>query len=688
MASSANGMIRTGLIGAGQISEFHVRALKRLPNVHIIGVADLDEARAHALAERHHLPATFGSVGDLLREQPDVVHVLTPPSVHADNVLDALKHGCHVMVEKPLATSVEDCDRIAAAAKASGKKVCVDHSLLRDPFVEGAMKIVRSGAIGEVVGVDHLRSEFYAPYRGGPLPEQYRDGGFPFRDIGVHSLYLLEAFLGRICDVTLQLGLPENDGKPRYKDWRAVAQCERGMGHIYLSWNVSPLQNVIIIHGTRGVVRADIVGMSVTARKKGRLPDHAERILNSVNEGRRMMTQVTGNVFRVLRKKLLHYHGLQMLVGEFYESIATGADSPVSVEQSRNIVDWTERIARQADRKKEEFAARFAKRGTAEILVTGATGFIGNHLLRRLLAEGDRVRILVRRSPAKDILDNPNVEVFLGDLGSADAVDSAMGGIREVYHLGATVEGWAEDFECGTIVGTRNIVDSCVKHKVEKLIYMSSLSVFHTAAARNGVAITEDWPFEPHPERRGLYSQTKLEAERIVSDAVRSHGLPAVILRPGEVMGPDKVFLSGAVGREVGNRIIVLGNGKSVVPLIWVEDLVDAVLLAGNNGAFDGSAFNLVDPEEVTQDELAKHYASLNGEKKKTLHLPLLMLYPAAAGLTIAMRTLGRDAPITPYRLRSAIGSRRFDCSAARDSLGWAPRVGIRRSMETMLHNG
>ncbi len=688
MASSSSKMIKAGLIGAGNISEFHVRALKRLNNVSIVGVADIDETRARDLAKQYDLPASFSSLDDLLREGPDVVHVLTPPSAHAENVIKALKHGCHVMVEKPLATSVEDCDRIAEAAKSADKLVCVDHSLLRDPFVVQALEIVRSGAIGDVVSVDHLRSEFYEPYRGGRLPDQYRDGGFPFRDIGVHSLYMLEALLGKVQDATLQLGSLENDGCPRCKEWRVLAQCERGIGHVYLSWNVSPLQNVFIIHGTQGVIRADIVGMSVTARKKGRLPGAAERILNSVNEGRRMMTQVTGNVLRVLRKKLLQNHGLQILVGDFYEAIAAKGDAPVSVSDARNVIDWTERIATQADREKEAYSSRFAQTGTAKILLTGATGFIGNHLLKGLLKDDQRARILVRRTPSAEIVNNSQVETFLGDLGNAEDVDRAMQGIEKVYHLGATVEGWAEEFQCGTIVGTQNIVDSCLKHGVEKLIYMSSLSVIDAAsAARNGKPVKEDFPFEPHPDRRGLYTQTKLDAEHMVTEAVKSSGLRAVILRPGEVMGPDKLFLSGAVGREAAGRVIVLGGGKSVVPLIWVEDLVDAILAAAKSDVCDGAAFTLVDPEEVTQDELARHYLQARGQKPRLAHFPLFALYPAALGLKIALGLLGKQSPITPYRLSSALGSRRFDCTAAKQQLGWEPRIGIRAGLATMLES-
>jgi nucleoside-diphosphate-sugar epimerase len=316
--------------------------------------------------------------------------------------------------------------------------------------------------------------------------------------------------------------------------------------------------------------------------------------------------------------------------------------------------------------------------------VTGATGFIGRHLLRRLLAERDRVRILVRHNPGEDWMHNDRVEVFLGNLGNPEDVDRAVRGMSEVFHLGAAIEGWAEDFQCATTAGTRHIVDSVLCHGVDKLIYMSSLSVIHAAAARNGASIAEDWPLEPYPESRGLYSQTKLEAERIVSDAVRSRGLRSVILRPGEVVGPDRPFLSGAVAIETGKRLVVLGNGRFTLPLIWVEDLVDAILAAANSNRFDGTVLHLVDPAQLSQDEIAKYYLGAIGKRKRIVHAPLSLLYTAAFGANTVFRLLGRSAPLTPYRLRSAIGSRSFDCSAAAEKLGWKPRMGARHGLEAM----
>ena len=198
------GKLRAGLVGAGTICESHLRALKRVNDVDIVGIADIDEDRTGEMAKQFGVPQAFSSLSSLLQAKPNVIHVLTPPHAHSENVVEALRGGCHVFVEKPLATSTDDCDRIAVESQVANRQVCVGHSLLRDPFVVRALDIVRSGTVGNVVGVDHFRSQLYPPYAGGPLPYQYQEGGFPFRDLGVHSLYLLQAFLGPINDAVLR----------------------------------------------------------------------------------------------------------------------------------------------------------------------------------------------------------------------------------------------------------------------------------------------------------------------------------------------------------------------------------------------------------------------------------------------------------------------------------------------------
>src|SRR5579871_1623091 len=125
---------RVGLIGAGYISEFHIAALRRLPQVELLGLCDIDAARAAATAEKFKV-AVFASMTDLVKAGANVIHILTPPHTHTQLSLQALELGCHVLVEKPLAEDAEECERVRATAAAKGLQVCVNHSLLYDPQV-------------------------------------------------------------------------------------------------------------------------------------------------------------------------------------------------------------------------------------------------------------------------------------------------------------------------------------------------------------------------------------------------------------------------------------------------------------------------------------------------------------------------------------------------------------------------
>ena len=170
-----------GMVGAGNISEFHVYAVKALPDlVELVGVTDLDAARANATAEKVGTK-TFASLDALVAAGANVIHVLTPPAAHVPVALAALERGCHVLIEKPIAEDEAEGRKVSELAKKKGLTVSVNHSLLFDPQVKRALDAVRAGALGQVVSVDILRGSEYPPYAGGPLPPWYRSAGYPFR---------------------------------------------------------------------------------------------------------------------------------------------------------------------------------------------------------------------------------------------------------------------------------------------------------------------------------------------------------------------------------------------------------------------------------------------------------------------------------------------------------------------------
>jgi predicted dehydrogenase/nucleoside-diphosphate-sugar epimerase len=660
---------RVGLVGAGAIAEHHVAALRRVPGVELVGVTDLDAGRARAFAEKHGTRA-HASLEALREAGADVVHVLTPPDSHAAVALAALELGCDVLVEKPLATSVEDCERVRAAAERLGRRVSVNHSLLFDPNVVRALEVVRSGKLGRVVSVDILRGSAYPPYRGGPLPPQYRSAGYPFRDLGVHALYLFEAFLGPIQDVNALWESKGGDPNLAFDEWRALVRCREGVGQLQLSWNVKPMQSQIIVQGTRGVLRADLFLMFQARRAALPLPKPIERVVNALTDSIQPLIDVPAGVLKFAAGAIKPYHGLHDLVAAFYASLDGARPLPVTVREATSAVRWVEKVARAADADHAQRLARLPHGEAADVLVTGASGALGEQIVRRLVGGGRKVRVFVRRTPP----DLPaGVDVALGDLGDPDAVDRAVRGARAVVHAGAAMKGGWEEHERATVVGTRNVVAACERHGVTKLVHISSMSV-NDWAGRDGGVLSESTPYEPRPDDRGHYTRAKLEAEKIVRGAVAEQGLPAVILRPGQIFGGRLPLLTGAVARRVGKIWLVLGDGQLHLPLVYVDDVVDAVTAALDGPLAGGEVIQLVDPHGMTQNQALA--VTLPGDVR-IVHLPRALVFAAGRLSEPVLAALGRKSPVSAYRLRSALARVGFESESARDRLHWEPRVGV-----------
>jgi 2-alkyl-3-oxoalkanoate reductase len=675
----SKGILRVGLVGAGYVAAYHARALRSLADVEIVGVADPDEMRAKALASEFNIPRIYPSLDAMAEAQPQVIHVLTPPAYHAPLVLQALDMGCHVFVEKPMAETVADCDRMIERARQKGLVLSVNHSARLDPIVLEALEMIRNGACGEVTSADFLRSSDYAAYSGGPsVPPHFRNGSYPFQDLGVHGLYLLEAFLGPIERADIRYyasGL--GDANLVFDEWHGLVECARGVGHLYISWNVRPMQNEIIVHGTRGVLHVDCYLQTISLRKTYPAPKPIQRILGTGLNSLAMLWKVTANTVRFVTGSLKPSPGIHLSVVKFYEALRKGEAPPVSAEEGRRVIGILEDVSRRADADKLEYLAERPPAQQPRILVTGANGFLGRALVRRLRQTGEPIRLLVRRPPAT--APEEGIHLVYGDLGNPAVVDRAMEGIDVVYHVGAAMKGGPFEFQAGTIWGTRNVVDACARHRVRRLVHVSSMSVLQHAGHKDD-PVNESSPYEAFPERRGLYTQTKLEAEKMVLDAVREGRIDAVVLRPGQIYGPgaEKFPPSGTIG--LAGRWLVVGPGKHHVPFVYVDNVVDAMLLASGENVANGSVFQLVDPEPIRQNEYVD-YVRRSGHPVKAMNVPAWLLSLASVGVELLGKLLKRPVPLTPYRVKSIAPLWPCDCSAAYTKLGWKPAVGLKEGL-------
>lgn len=668
---------KVGMVGAGNICEFHVAAVKKLaPAVELIGVADLDGERAARNAAAWGTTA-FPDLAALIAAGANVIHVLTPPSSHAAIATAALEAGCHVLVEKPVAEDADQARALAALAAQKGLTISVNHSLLYDPQIVRALDQVRSGALGEIVSVDILRGSEYPPYEGGPLPPWYRDAGYPFRDIGVHCLYLIQELLGPIEDVEAEWRSLGGDPNLAFDEWRALVRCRRGLGQFQLTYNTRPLQSQLIIHGTKGVLRVDLFAMFHGKRSSTPLPKAAERLVNAFADSIQPLIDVPINVWKFVRKDIQAYQGLRDLVTAFYAKLAAGEPPPVAVADAAEVVHWVEHVARAADADHTAQLARFPLADRVPFLVTGASGSLGKAIVRRLRADGHRVRVFQRRIPevaAEGIAGD--IEYAFGNLGDPVAVDRAVRGAEVVIHCGAAMKGGWPEHKGGTVVGTGNVIAACRAHGVRQLVHISSMSVVDWAGSDRGETMTEAAAVEPRPDERGAYTRAKLEAEQLVL-AAAAGGLPVVILRPGQIFGGGIALINGAVARNAGGRWLVLGNGKLELPLVYIDDVVDAVLAAVAKQLTGGELIQLIDPEHLTQEDVL----ALAGGTRPILRVPRAVVFALGKLSEYPLGALGRQSPVAVYRMKSALSRIHYESDRARTLLDWRPRVGVREGI-------
>jgi predicted dehydrogenase/nucleoside-diphosphate-sugar epimerase len=661
------------MVGAGNICEFHVAAVKKLsPEVELIGITDLDAARATANAEKWGTKA-YADLDALVAAGANVIHVLTPPFAHGKVARQALERGCHVLIEKPITEDVEEARAIGALARQKGLTASVNHSLLYDPQVKKALDAVAAGALGQVVSVDILRGSEYPPYEGGPLPPWYRDAGYPFRDIGVHCLYLMQALLGPIEGVDAEWSSLGGDPNLAFDEWRTVVRCARGLGQFQLTYNTRPMQSQLIIHGTKGVLRVDLFAMFHGKRANTPLPKAAERLVNAFVDSIGPMIDVPINVWKFVRKEVQAYQGLRDLVTEFYRRLADGEPPPVAVEDAAQVVEWVEKVARAADADHQRRLAPFQLGDQVKYLVTGASGSLGKATVKRLRAEGHKVRVFQRRIPSKP---EDGLEYCFGNLGDPDAVDRAVAGAEIVIHCGAAMKGGWPEHKGGTVVGTQNVIASCKKHGVKQLVHISSMSVIDWAGSVGNGAVSEAANLEPRPDERGAYTRAKLEAEQLVA-AAAAQGLPTVILRPGQIFGGGIPLINGAVARNAGGRWLVLGDGKLELPLVYIDDVVDAIMCAIDKHLTHGEVIQIIDPEHLTQEDVL----GIAGGTRPIMRVPRPLVFALGKLSELPLGALGRPSPIAVYRLKSALARLHYESDRAHQMLDWTPRVGVREGI-------
>lgn len=311
----------------------------------------------------------------------------------------------------------------------------------------------------------------------------------------------------------------------------------------------------------------------------------------------------------------------------------------------------------------------------APVLVTGAGGFIGGQLTRRLLGQGGRVRVLVRSTQQATALRALGAEPVLGDLTARAGLAEAVRECALVFHCAGWMGSpWSwEAARAVNIEGTRALAEAAAAAGVRRFVHVSSISVYGPTTAETIDEQTPLWPLGP-------YRATKIGAEEAVAD-VRRRGLSTVILRPGQVFGPGDRRLSALVLRwlERGLPVLVGGGGGHCYP-IYIENFNDALLLAAMSPEADGLVFNVADGDVPWREFLA-YYARMGGYPLRSTPAWLVR------GITLGMEAAGvlTGGPARGYRpdIGYFMRKSRYSTRQAREILGWNPRVSLEEAMGT-----
>jgi nucleoside-diphosphate-sugar epimerase len=329
------------------------------------------------------------------------------------------------------------------------------------------------------------------------------------------------------------------------------------------------------------------------------------------------------------------------------------------------------------------------------ILVTGSNGFIGVRVVATLLQYGfSNIRCFVRPSSKLDDLKNvlnqfesgKDVELVTGDLLSRDDCRIAVNGISIIYHLAAGFEKSFAGAFMNSVLAVRNLMDAFLESgHPERFVNVSSFAVYSNLRLKRGAVVDETCSLEDAPQDRfDAYGFGKLKQEQLVREYGKKHRLPCVILRPGYVFGPGKTELSGRVGINTFGFFAQIGGGQ-VLPLTFVDNCAEAIVLAGVKSGIESETFNVVDDDLLTSQQFLARFKKATG--LRSLRVP----YSVAYGMSLAWEKYSKwsKGQLPPaFNRRRCAGEwkpMRYSNQKLKDRVGWKPRVTMQEAMALFL---
>jgi nucleoside-diphosphate-sugar epimerase/predicted dehydrogenase len=685
-----NRILRVGFAGCGRIAQAHAAAINKIPGTMIVGVADPNPGsvgRMGLLAAK-----TYGTVAELVASSEiDVLHVLTPPAHHYESAKQALDLGVSVLVEKPVAFSVKEVADLYRRADQSDAWLCPDFNELYNPKFAEAVALVQSGQFGRVIHVEAHKLISLADLNSQSVRESqgvhwsYELPGGVLHNHISHPLYLVLYFAGTPAEIAVVTKSTGTLGHALTDHISVQFAGEKCSGSLLMSVTQRGGGSDVRIYCEDATIHVDFDTrvLLVSRRQSARITARAASTFSSAGS---MVSQTAANAMKFARGQLRTHAGLNLLVKGFYQSLQQFSAPPISRELTLAVAKVEEAVMKAPGiylLKRRAQTMRPSKvRHPERILLTGAAGYVGSNIARKLSEEGYLVRAMVRPMSRLDALRDLDIELAFGDIRCAADVESAANGMDVIVHCAAATQG-SEGFLLDTAVnGTKNVAGAARAHRVKRVVYVSSMSIYDFAEIRNGGSITESSPLEDQPRSRGFYAQAKRQAEDVALAQLTNSDTAWTVLRPSVIIGHGRDICS-PLGPKRGSMVLCFSSPKKRLRLIHVDDVSAAVMNVIGHESTKGQVFTVsqspVRMREYANDCVKPSYLS----KVRVIYVPFFAAWMLSRVSKLTRRLLHRGPDLNDGVLAYMYRDIGADSSKLEAATGWRPQIDVVRALRT-----
>ncbi len=680
---------KVALIGAGNIAQAHAAVLKEMPSVRIAGVFDVNPDAANKLARQIGGASVYPSIEAAAAADISVAHVMTPPDLHLSVALPFIESGKTVLIEKPVGTSLAECERLRAAALRTGARIGVNQNFVFNPAYIKLKNAIGTGRLGKPRFVSYI---YDAPLRQLAVRQfshwMFRQPLNILLEQAVHPLSQIVDFAGEVQEIATlsEPPLEVAPGVALHRSCQVSMRCKDLPASLRFNVGANfPVCRMTVVCDD-GVAIADMFSDQFHTLERTAYMDPVDHWLSARASGKAVASEGWSGLLDYglsttgLRPRSdPFYLSMRGSIEAFYDDLDGDVDPKIGITFGTHLVSVCELIGSSFKEipKHEDVKKEYPRESEGKPLVTviGGTGFIGAYTVAALLAANYLVRVMARGTvnlPA--VFRDSRVEIFAGDVRKRLDVETAVSGAAYVINLAHGGGGASfDDIRVAMVDSARMVAEVCGASAVWRLVHVGSISGLFLGDQRQ--IITGETPTDPHPETRNDYARAKALADDAVLRTAAESGVPAVVLRPGLVIGEGTSPLHGGLGFFNNDQYCIGWNdGRNPLPWVLADDCASAIVAALTAPRAPGHCYNLVGDVRPSAREYVTDLADIVGR-------PLRFVPSSPTGLWLtemckwAVKRIAGRSVVRPYRrdILSRGLVAQFDCSDAKSDLSWKP---------------